>query len=519
MTGPTTPDPTPTTPTGDWQPLDRRTVAASTLAMAGMVAIPAIPVLIGLLLAGTSPGWSLFWTLGSVLVLALATFVGESIRVRVTSYRLDADRIERRLDFIGSTHTSLARDRIRNVELAADVVQRLLGIVEVRLATGDGEGERFKLQALDRRTAEALRVDLLGDRATMASGELARFHPGWVRFAPLTIATPLLGLAAYGIVLQVADWFSAVPTVIGWLRDRLGEVHPALLVIGGLVLAVLVGMIATAAGFIEGWWRYRLERRTDGSLELHRGLLMNRTTHFQGERVRGVRLQEPLGQRLAGAARLDVIAVGVKGDAAAGPEEEKQSPALVPASPREVPVTVAEAILGVPWPDTLTAHPPGARRRRLNRAGWITLAGLVVGGVVALLWPVVWWIAPLTAAVAAAIAFPLALDNARGLGHRIDPDRIYLRRGGMFRSTDALFREGLLGWNLTQSPFQRRLGLASVIATSAGGPGAFRLPDVDADQARTLMDTAGPVWDHLRVPAHTPTARIASTTSVTRSAG
>lgn len=527
MTAPGSPAPaTPSAPASPpartsrdgWQPLDRRTILASTLALTGALAAAAIPVLIGLLFAGVSPGWSTFWTGIGLLAIAVTTAGGETIRVLATSYRLDADRIERRLDFLGSSHTTLSRDRIRNVELAADVVQRLLGLVEVRLATGDGEGERFKLQALDRRTAEALRIDLLGERATMDSGELAHFRPSWIRYAPLTITTPLLGLAAYGIVLQVADWFSAVPTVIGWVRDRIGEINPGLLVLAVLAVALLVGTIATSAGFLEGWWRYRLERRTDGSLELRRGLLMSRSTSFQGDRIRGVRLHEPLGQRLVGAARLDVIAVGVKGESAAGPEAEKQSPALVPAAPREVPIRVAAAILGAPWPESLTGHPPAARRRRLFRAGWVVLAVLVVGLGVALPWPDLWWLCVLAVAVTAGTAFPLALDNARGLGHRIEPDRVILRRGGMFRSTDALVHEGLLGWNLVQSPFQRRVGLATVVATSAGGSGAFPLPDVDAGQARALMDTAGPVWDHLRVD-QTPTARIASTTSVTRSAG
>ncbi|WP_241730645.1 PH domain-containing protein, partial [Dietzia cercidiphylli] len=49
-------------------------------------------------------------------------------------------------------------------------------------------------------------------------------------------------------------------------------------------------------------------------------------------------------------------------------------------------------------------------------------------------------------------------------------------------------------------PLQRRAGLATLVATTAGGSGAFRLPDVGREQAPALWRTAGPVWDHLAEP-------------------
>lgn len=480
-----------------WQRLDVRTIAASVLALTAVLLGIGVVVAVGLLLVGVSPGWVLLWVGGGVVVLSALIAATEWIRLRTTTYRLDATRIERRVRFLGSSRTSLARERIRNVELSADLVQRRLGIAEVKLATADGGGERFQLQALDRAVADALRTELLGERATAETGILARIDWGWLRYAPVSLATGAIGLAAYGVVFQVFDWFQAVPVLIAWLGTSAGAIPLVVLLPVLVVGAIVIGAIGTLAVYLEGWWGYRLGRHEDGSLDLRRGLLVSRSTVFDGDRLRGVTLHEPLGLRRAGGARLDVIAVGVK--APEGDQKNAQSPALVPAAPRTVGAEVAGTILGAPVPGALRSHPTAARRKRFLRAGLLTAAGVLLAVIPALVMPTLWWIPVLTAVVLALVTAVLAQDNSRGLGHQVTDRHVVLRKGSLFRRTDVLGRDDVLGWNLTRSPFQRRAGLGTVVATSAGGSGAFRLPDVDAEQARAMMTSAGTVWEHLQV--------------------
>lgn len=505
MSSPVNPAPPPPSVTGpggsDWQRLHPRTVPASTILTAGFLLVAAVPVAVGLLIGGVGVGWTLFWTLGGTLAGSLVIGIIELIRIRVTRYRIDEHRIEKTVSFLGSTHSALATERIRNVEISADLVQRRLGLASVKLASGEADGTRFALECLDRESAEELRSWLLRHRNLDDGSELALLDRGWVRYAPATIWTPLFGLFAFGGLFQVADWFSAVPAMIAWFSARMSALPLPGVILGLLVLALVVGAIATVALFVEGWWNYRLERHSDGSLELRRGLLIGRHTSFDGRRVRGVTLHEPPGLRRLRAARLDVIAVGVKGEPDSS-GQPAQSPALVPPSPRGVSTRVAEAILGGAMePGDLRPHPRQARSRRLLWAGWVTLAAILISAVPLLFWPGLWWIAPATLALTAATSVLIALDNARGLGHRIDPHRVTLRKGSLGRRTDLLSRDGLLGWNLRQSPFQRRARLVTLVATSAGGTGAFRLPDLGEHQAAELMDTAGSVWDHLRRPA------------------
>lgn len=485
-------------PGDGWQRLDRRTVWASTVITGGALLLAGVPVAIALLLSGLSLGWTAFWVGGGVLVGSAAIGVGEAVRIAVSRFRIDAHRIERRVQFLGSTHTALALERVRNVEIAADLVQRWFGIAEVRLASGDSDGPRFKLQALDRAHAEALRAHLLGDRATAETGTVATLDPGWARYAPVTFWTPTLGLFAFGGAFQVADWFSAVPAMLDWFTSAVADVPLAWVVIGLVVLGLLIGAVATVAVFFEGWWGYRLERHDDGSLELGRGLVVNRATSIDGRRIRGVTLREPPGLRRVGAARLDVIAVGIHGGSDES-EREKQSPALVPSAPRAVAVRVGEAVTGTSWPQELRVHPRAAWRRRLVRAGVVAGFAGVLAVIPVVVWSFPWWVPATTVLVTAVLVGWLAVDNMRGLGHVLTDSHVALRKGSLLRRTDVLRREGLLGWNVRRSPFQRRSGLATVVATSAGGRGVFRLPDVSGDQAAELMATSGTVWDHLAV--------------------
>nr|WP_241737117.1 PH domain-containing protein [Dietzia sp. CQ4] len=120
----------------------------------------------------------MLWTIGGTILGAAATAIIETARLAVTRYRVDAHRIERRVRFLSSSTTSLSTGRVRNVEISADLVQRRMGIATVRLASGETDGSRLILGALDREVAEELRRHLLAERAATDTSELVRLDPG-----------------------------------------------------------------------------------------------------------------------------------------------------------------------------------------------------------------------------------------------------------------------------------------------------------------------------------------------------
>ncbi|RIQ17533.1 PH domain-containing protein, partial [Jiangella rhizosphaerae] len=135
----------------------------------------------------------------------------------------------------------------------------------------------------------------------------------------------------------------------------------------------------------------------------------------------------------------------------------------------------------------LRRHPASARTRRLR---WALAADAVLAAVV--VWLAVaapvrdfWTIVLTVLAGACCVALVLlAADAYRSLGHEFDGDFLVARRGSVRRATVYLQRQGIIGWRVSQSVFQRRAGLMTLTATTAAG--ARRYSVIDADEHEVL---------------------------------
>ncbi|UCA49786.1 PH domain-containing protein [Streptomyces sp. WA6-1-16] len=435
----------------------------------------------------------------TVLVTALVAAGADRVRWHRTRYRIGTERVDLHTGLLLVKRRSLARSRIRTVDLTANLMLRLLGLVTVRIGTGEqGSESTLVLDPVTRAEGERLRLLLL-ERAATASpgvhreGELAVLDPRWIRYAPVSFVAPMLGGAAAGAVMQVSDWIGAQGQVIEWVGDRFRET-PLLWTIIVLVLAALVAGVVGALGlWIEMWWNYRLEREAGGTLRVRRGLFTSRSISVEEARLRGVDLVEPLGVRLLGAARLDAITTGLAKDHEARNADHNT---LLPAAPRTRADSVAADVLREPDTPTgaaLTPHPRAARGRRLRWSLAAALAPVLILTLLgALLTPVLLWIALGCAAVAVPVAVALALDAYRALGHALSGRYLVTRSGTVRRSTAALERAGVIGWTVKQSVFQRRAGLLSITATTAAGGGAYTAYDTDASEGLTFAADAVP---------------------------
>jgi putative membrane protein len=479
-----------------WHRLDPRIVAVTTIFMVGVAVLAGVPTAVGLA-DGLSWGVALAWTLpGAALVIALGV-AAEWLRVRTTRYRVGEERVELHSGVLVRTRRSLQRDRIRTVDVTADPLLRVFGLVAVRIGTGEHAADgTVALRGLTRETGDELRRALL-DRAgavPTTEGAIAALDPRWIRYAPISFVAPALGGAAFGGVLQVADWFGRADGVIGLAIDLLSGL-PLLGAIAVLVaVGLAVGVIGALGLFVEMWWGYRLDREPGGTLRVQRGLFTTRSISIEEERLRGVDVVEPLGARLAGAARVDAVATGMTTKAE---ESKTQHNTLLPAAPKSVADGVAADVLREAVSPTesvrLVGHPVAARGRRVRWALATVVVlelPLVVLGV--LLTDVLLHLAWATALVAVPVAVLLGLDAYRSLGHGLVGGYLVARSGSVRRSTVALQRRGIIGWTVRQSVFQRRAGLATVLATTAAGAGAYAIRDVGTGTGLDAADTAVP---------------------------
>lgn len=494
---------------GGWRRPDPRSVLAIALLMLGTALAGGIPTVAGVASGGagaTAVTVTLVLTVVGALALVGAGAGLEHLRVRRTAFRVTPERVELHSGVFVRRRRGIARDRIRSVELTADPVLRVVGLVGVRIGTGQNAAgdSPMELRALRRAEGEALRAELLrrptrpGPDAgapadTAADTVIATLDTGWARYAPLSVLSVVLGLAAAGVVLEGAgivglqtdaiDGVVALFTALGWLLGALVAVAAVL----------LVGAIASLGAFTEAWWGYRLDREASGTLRVRRGLLTHRTTSLEQRRLRGVAVVEPLGVRSVGAARVDAVATGLS----TGQDERSDPKGLLPAAPRTVVDDVVAAVLQEPEPPTATvelaAHPRRARGRRLRIGTALGLAPAVVLAVLGLLiTPVLLVLAGVAAVVGLAAGLALADLSWRALGHGLVGPYLVTRSGVTRRRTVVLRRDSIIGIALRSSPGQARRDLVNVDVSTAAGDGRYTVADVDTDHGVALAAMLAP---------------------------
>ncbi|MGA5065758.1 PH domain-containing protein [Streptomyces exfoliatus] len=484
----------------DWLRLDPRTVLVRVVLFAGVLAGAALPVTFGL--AGSRPLWQAFaWVAGGAALALAVTVVAETVRFRRTRYRVGRERVELHTGLLVVQRRSLGRERIRSADLTANPLQRVFGLVKLRIGTGEhtsGGESTLELDLVTRAEGERLRHELLA-RVTATAPEdpdhdnaLAVLDPRWIRYAPVSFVAPALGGAAAGAVMQVSEWFGAQGEVIDWIGDRFRDVSVPWMIVDLILLATAAGAVGALGLWVEMWWNYRLEREPGGTVRVSRGLFTTRSVSLEERRLRGIELVEPLGVRLCGAARVDAVATGLS---ESDDDRHTDLKTLLPVVGRETADRVAAQVLREPEPPTgapLAAHPRAARTRRLGWALWsvgVPVAVLAVLGL--LLTPVLLYVAAGCAVVLTPVAVLFALDAYRGLGHGVSGAYLVTRSGTLRRATVALQRSGVIGWTVKQSYFQRRAGILTLTATTAAGAGAYDI--LDAGQSQGLTFAAGAV--------------------------
>ncbi|MEU2078978.1 PH domain-containing protein, partial [Streptomyces sp. NPDC013489] len=283
----------------DWLRLDPRTVLVRVVLFSGVLAGAALPVTFAL--AGPRPLWqAVAWVAAGVTLALLADIVAETVRLRRTRYRIGAERVELHTGLLVVQRRSLARERIRSADLTANPLQRALGLVKVRIGTGEhtgGSESTLELDLVTRAEGERLRHELLARPAAAPAApdhdpSLATLDPRWIRYAPVSFLAPALGGAAAGAVMQVSEWFGAQAEVIDWIGDRFQDVSIPWMIVVLVLAATVAGAVGALGLWVEMWWNYRLEREPGGTLRVSRGLFTARSVSIEERRLRGIELVE-----------------------------------------------------------------------------------------------------------------------------------------------------------------------------------------------------------------------------------
>lgn len=480
----------------EWLRLDPRMLLLGPVNALKQVAIPAIIAIVGL---SSSRGGFAWW---AVALAAVGLVLVGLIPWLTTRYRFTETQFQRRSGMVSKKQLTAPLDRIRSVDIEATVLHRVLGLATVKVGTGVDDTQ-IELNSLSRDQAHILRQTLLararanrptattdvGDPSlptdpvdpadptrpaaavpsAMAADEepapeevLATLDWSWVRFAPLNLALLAVAAAALGFMTQFIDDLPMVTEDNA--RDAWDQVSAVaipllvlILVLGALILWIAISIV----GYALRWSGMRLTRDAD-TVRLTAGLLTTRSTSVEEKRIRGVRLSQPALMRVFRGAELATLATGVGSGGTSS---------VMPPSPLRENERVAARLLGGDEPirTAVVSHGPRARRRIHLRRQWWTLFLTLVAAV--LVWQFEWerWLVLPVAVLAAVANVLLAEMTYRLLGHALTPGHLVSREGALTSSRTVLERDGVIGWVVTQTIFQRRAGLVTLIATTAAG--------------------------------------------------
>lgn len=471
-----------------WQRLDPRMLLVHPIKEVGKF----LPVLVGLLIAGGASGTGPWALIGVAVPIALGV-----VRYLTTTYRIAAGRVELQRGLLQRHNLATPLDRVRTVDLTASPVHRLLGLATVVIGTGsvstDGD-ERLELDALPRQEAAALRARLLpSGPATTSPGDagsagppippppehvVARFSARWLWYAPFS-GTVLVAVGAI-----VGGAFQLTESVdISVDEDTLSGIDTTL-VLWFAAAALLVAAFLAVAGYLVTNGGFVLARH-GAAWHVRRGLLTHRETSIDVARLAGARLGEPALLRIARGRRLGAIVTGLGADQSA-------SAVLLPPAPARTAYDAAAAVLGgrAPAEGPLRPHGRTATTRRFTRAllGALPVVAVPVAAVAV---GAPGWLLGVVP-VALAVALGLALDRARSLGHGFLEGHVVMRSGSALRSRDALAAPHVIGWTMRATWFQRRAGLLTLSATTAGGDGRVHVDDIPTHDALALAEAATP---------------------------
>jgi putative membrane protein len=456
----------------------------------------ALPIIIAIVTGG---GFLAVTSYLIVLGIALLGVLHRAIDWWRFTYEVTPRELRVQSGVISRRERTIPLDRIQSVDINESLLQRLFGVVRVRIesAASGGKGSDVTLAAVSRQDAAVLRSELTAvTRGQPATEDVAvpmtAPEPGLIlRLSParllMTGATSGRVGPALGVLAGAFQLLQDVGSNQIWERaTRVGEnaslngvvVLIILLAIGAWVLAI-GSTILTYAGFEL--------RRADDRLLISYGLLERRRSTIPLARVQAVTISEGLLRQPFGLASVRIESAGYGKDVAA-------SGVLAPLIRRDE----IAGLLDRACPDyaidpphvTLASLPRRARRRYLGGPVFSVLAltGIIIAAALIAGIPWRWGLWGLAFVPVVVI---WGLLRFRDAGWRLGDDdrRLVIRERRIDRVTIVTERRRLQHRSVHQNVLQRRADLATFgAAVASGGEGGrAHIMHLDADAAFDLL--------------------------------
>jgi len=418
-------------------------------------------------------------------------------------YRLLDEKLEVREGVIFKKTRFIPYHRIQNVDAVQTPLHRMLGVAEARLETASGHAPEAVFKVISVGALDEIRRGIFERRseAGVVPDDLAQLDP------ELELGTEPVGEAAppplfamsfadvllFGFLSQRGIAYLAGALYIGWEFDVFERIGASLqiewselerpplawLAAGGLGL-LLILQVLTVVWAVLTLFQFRIVRRGD-DLRTTCGLWTHQSATVPRHRIQFLAIHEGPVSRLLRRIRIKIVTAG--GDAM---EEGRISRKwLVPLGARDEEARIVEEVNPrIRFePDAWRPVHARARGRMLRR--WL-LIGLLPLGATFLNFG--WWGFGFVGLWVGLAAW-FSGRRARRLGWQVSADAVYKRDGILGWSRQVVPMDKVQTVAVSQSPFDRRAGMARLEVATAGPANSgllFSIPYLPLDTAHEL---------------------------------
>ena len=434
--------------------------------------------------SGGASGMDLPQLLSFLVFGVLVIGAWEAAYVRAYEYRLDGDTFDIYSGVLSRREREIPFERIQNVDIAQNVVQRVFGIAELRLETAGGGGEsEARLRYVSREEATRLQ-ELISRRKRGDTTERDPGAPDDILFELDSRELGVLGFTSANVrLLGLISGIFVIASPVA--ADQFSPRLSLLLLLGpAFAVAGLVFLwIASGVQAVLRYYGFRLYRH-DEELRYKRGLLQQYDGTIPLSKIQTLMVRENLLARTVGYGSLAIETAGY------APGQDNNVESAVPIAKRERVFELARTIEDIGDPE-FTRPPKRARTRYVAR--YTIIVGVLTGISYAInrfTGELPFWFATVGLLALVPVAAHLKWRN---LGYCAGDRYVITQHGFWTRRTTIVPYYRVQTLSSSQNVFQRRRDLATLVvdtATSGGfwGGDAVAL-DIDAAAADRLRET------------------------------
>jgi putative membrane protein len=464
-----------------------------------------LPVI--LLLFGAARGENFWLIIGAASVVP--TMIYSVIRYITLRFQIDNGQMIVKHGLIFRNVRSIPITKIQNIDFVQNPLHRLLGVAEVRVETASGsepeatlrvlkleQVERLRAEIFEQRQIDSLESHDIGAPSTTNSGSEFASEVGTEGVVPSGFALANIQVQPIAILQIPASWLfyaglasNRGALLIGVLFafafeanifkrldfQKLRQLIPAnlgtaMMIVSAIAIFVALMVLLRLLGII--WYQlrfhgYTLTRKGD-DLRISCGMFTKVQATVPRQRIQFISVQSNLIMRLLGfsAVRIETASSGKNLEDAT---QSVSSRWFVPIVPNDrLAELIGQIRPGLTWDDNAFQFQPISSRaaKRISRLAVLIAIILCAAG---LIYSRPW------GALVGVVALPAFLWVFRKGVHctkfATTTDGVVFRSGVFTTKTSMTFFEKIQSLEVTQTPFDRRWGMAKlVLDTAAAGP-------------------------------------------------